>query len=129
YAGILLAVRRDRLEVVELVLLALPERDAIVEVEIVAERGHPPERPAQALLVGLQLVERSARDQDERRVARRQMLVNAVEIVGPVRAVRAAFVPVRPEHEMLDDELALVAEQAGQRHLALGRIEDVLLVD
>src|SRR6185437_15523337 len=45
------------------------------------------------------------------------------------RAARAGRVPVRVEHDVLDDELAAIPEQAGQRDLALRAFERVLLAD
>src|SRR5687768_5826039 len=49
-----------------------------------------------------------------------------------VRAGRAAGTPVLPlriEHEVLDDELAASLEEAGQADLAVRSLEDVVLVD
>src|SRR5260370_309790 len=57
------------------------------------------------------------------------MHVDAVEVVGPERAARAALVPIRAEHEMLDDELATPLEQVAERHFALRRVEDIALLD
>ena len=37
--------------------------------------------------------------------------------------------PVRAEHEVVDDELAAPVEQVGERDLSLRRVEDVVLVD
>ena len=47
-------------------------------------------------------------------VAMRQVHVDAVEVVRPEGAARAALVPVGPEHEMLHDELAAAVEQVGR---------------
>src|SRR6516165_5028361 len=49
------------------------------------------------------------------------------EVVDPERAVRAARVPLRREHEVVDDELATAVEQVGQRGLPVWPFEDVLL--
>ena len=38
-------------------------------------------------------------------------------------------IPVRAEHHVLHDQLPLACEQLGQRYLALGPLEYVLLVD
>src|SRR5262249_53402179 len=105
------------------------ERDAEIEVEVAARRRHPAEGPAHALPVGLELGKRAARDGHESRVARRQMHVDAVEIVGPERAAGATLVPVRTEHEVLNDELTASAEEVGERDRSLGRLEYVGLVD
>ena len=50
-------------------------------------------------------------------------------MIGPKRAMGATFLPVRPEHEMIDEELALAAEQIGECHLAGQPVENVLLFD
>src|ERR1700687_4846954 len=52
----------------------------------------------------------------------------AVEVIGDERAARAALLPVRTEHEVIDDELAAPAEEIAQGLLAARSIEDVLLV-
>ena len=39
------------------------------------------------------------------------------------------MLPPRPEHEVLHQQLAAAFEQLGERALALGRVEDVVLVD
>src|SRR6516225_1534952 len=51
----------------------------------------------------------------------------AVEMVRQIRATRAAGLPARAQHEVIDDQLALAAEQLGKRLLALRRIENVVL--
>ena len=45
------------------------------------------------------------------------------------RAARAALVPARVEHEVVDDELAAALEQVEQARLAVRALEDVVLVD
>src|SRR5260370_40238620 len=102
----LLAIGLDRAEIVLEALLARLERRAIVEVEVAAGRRYPAERPAHARLVGVDLRQRRARDGDQRRVAMRQMNVDAIVVVGPERAARAALGPVRSKHEMIDQQLA-----------------------
>jgi hypothetical protein len=54
---------------------------------------------------------------------------DAVEIIGPERAMRTPLVPIRSEHKVIDYELAPVCEKLGQRLLASGTIEDVLLIN
>ena len=44
-----------------------------------------------------------------------QMGGDAVEVVGPERAALAADVPFGREHEVVDDELASIAEELRQR--------------
>jgi len=53
----------------------------------------------------------------------------AVEVVGEERAARAAGLPARPEHEMIDHELAARPEQVGQRLAPARRVERVGFVD
>jgi hypothetical protein len=58
-----------------------------------------------------------------------EMLVRPVDAVGDRRAARArAFIP-RAEHQVLDDELRAAAEELGERHGPVGRVEHVLLLD
>src|SRR5471030_1033220 len=128
-ARVLLAVRLDGVEIVPEGRLVLGERDAIVEVEVDARRRDPAESPAHALAVGLELLDRPARDHDERGVARCEVIMDAVEVVRPVGAAGAALVPVWSEHEMLDDQLPAPGEEFGQGHATLGRLEDILLLD
>src|SRR4051794_19915966 len=52
----------------------------------------------------------------------------AFDIVGPERTADAAFIPARAEHEVVDDQLAAAAEQAGQRLFAVRSIEQVILL-
>ncbi len=65
----------------------------------------------------------------KRDVAMRQVHVHAVGVVGHERAARAALLPARPEHEVLHQQLAAALEQVGERARALGRVEDVVLLD
>src|SRR5215510_11804950 len=53
----------------------------------------------------------------------------AVVVVRPERAARAAFLPLRAEHEVIDEELISSAEQVGQRFLAGRSLEHIGLVD
>src|SRR5438093_13705724 len=41
----------------------------------------------------------------------------------------AALVPIRAEHEVINDEPALAAEQLAERHLAIRPVKDVFLFD
>src|ERR1051325_10918160 len=43
--------------------------------------------------------------------------------------MRATFLPARSEHEVVNNELALAAEQIGERHLARRPVENVFLFD
>jgi len=61
----LFAVGLDRAEIVDEPLLVRLEGCAVIEIEVAAGRRHPAEGPAHALLIGLELGERRARDHDE----------------------------------------------------------------
>src|SRR6202158_2968701 len=52
----------------------------------------------------------------------------AMEVIGEKKPARPAPLPVRTEHEVIDDELAAPAEEIAQGLLAARSIEDVLLV-
>ena len=105
------------------------ERHVEIKIEIRLERGKPFELPAHALLERLNFRQRRAGNDGESRVALSNVNVHAVEMVGPKRAMRATFLPARPEHEVIDNELALAAEQIGERHLARRPVENVFLFD
>ena len=98
-------------------------------LEVVAVRQHPREAPAHALPVVLPFLKRRARDRHQRHVAVAPMHHGAVVVVRPERAARAAFVPIRPEHEVIYEELVSVGEQVGQRFLASGPHENIRLVN
>src|SRR5205823_4167816 len=51
-----------------------------------------------------------------------------VEVVGPERTVRAARLPLRQEHEVIDDELTAAVEEIGQRLLSVRAVEKVVLL-
>jgi hypothetical protein len=51
------------------------------------------------------------------------------DAVGQERARLAALIPVRVEHEVVDQQLTAVLEQAGQAGLAVRALEDVFLVN
>jgi hypothetical protein len=50
----------------------------------------------------------------------RQMHQHAIGMVHHEGATGAAFVPLRAEHEVVDDELAPAVEQVGKSFLASG---------
>ena len=62
-------------------------------------------------------------------VALTEMGGDAVEVVGPERAALAADVPFGREHEVVDDELASIAEQLPQGLSPVRSVERVVLVD
>jgi len=59
----------------------------------------------------------------------RQVNVHAVDVIGHEGAARAALLPSRGEHEVLHQQLAATVKQFGERAPALGRVENVVLVD
>jgi hypothetical protein len=76
----------------------------------------------------LELLERRARDEHERRVAGVQVC-GMREVVDDERAAGAAGVLVRAEHEVVEEQLPPAVEEVGEPLLAVRSVEDVLLVD
>src|SRR6266542_1077650 len=99
-----------------------------VSVEIAAVRRDPLELPAHAFLERLDLRQRRPRDHHHRDVAGCQVWERAVNMVGHERAAWTAFLPIRSEHEVVNDQLAASGEQLGERYLAPRRIEVVVLL-
>src|SRR5262249_14116193 len=93
----------------------------------VGAAGDPFEGPAHAALERLDLGQRGARHRHDVGVAGAQMDADALEIVSPERAALAGRLPVRMEHEVVDDELRLAAEELAQLHLAGRPVEDIVL--
>ena len=58
-----------------------------------------------------------------------EMLPGRVDMVGGEGAAGADVIRARRQHEVVDGELAPVAEQVGERAVALGTLEDIGLVD
>src|SRR6266478_1690132 len=58
-----------------------------------------------------------------------QMDDGRIVMIGDERTRLAAFIPLRIEHEVIDDKLAAAFEQVAQRHFAAGLVEHVLLLD
>src|SRR5439155_20664317 len=50
-------------------------------------------------------------------------------MIGHKRAALAALFPPGAEHEVIDDELTTPVEEVGERLLALGAVEHVILLD
>src|SRR3954452_4887122 len=57
------------------------------------------------------------------------MLPRRIDMVGGERAARADMVRARRQHEVIDGELAMAAEQIAKRAFALGAFEDIGLLD
>ena len=89
--------------------------DVEVVVEVGAVRAQPREcaRPAHARLVRGDLGGGGARDADKGRGARGEVREGR-DVVGEEGARGAAGVPGRVEHEVVDDELAVGAEEVGE---------------
>ena len=104
------------------------DRHVEVVVEAAAERRDPTEVPSHAPLVRDELVERRARHHDERDIVVLEVRDAAGEAVGDRRAARTAFVPVRPEHEVIDEHLRTPAEQIAQRRIAVFGREPVVVL-
>jgi len=107
----------------------LGERNVIVEVEVAAERRHPLEAPAHALFVSLEFRQRRSRDRQQRHVIMLEVRERAVDVIAQERTARATLLPIRTEHEMIEDQLTASVEEIGQRLFALRAVEDILLVD
>ena len=84
--------------------------------------------PSLERLVGLELGQRRAGDDHERRVAVVQHRQVAQGVHIP-RAARAALVPRRVEHEVVDDELAAAVEEVSQAPCTVRAVEGIVLLD
>src|SRR5829696_4967319 len=102
------------------------ERKVPIEV---TRRGHPGEAPAHALSVGEQPLERRARYGHEAHVAVLQVDHRAGQAIRGERAPRAGRLVVRPEHQVVDEQLRASGEELAEAAGALGPLEDVLLLD
>ena len=102
-----------RVVVVHLALrhLLLRERHVEVSVEVAAVGRHPIEPPAHPFLERLDLGQRRSRNHHHGDVACRQVRKGAVDMVGHERAARAALLPIRSEHEVVDNQLAASGEE------------------
>src|SRR5260370_15226247 len=78
----------------------------IVKVEIARSRGEPLEAPSHPLFERLDLGKRSPRNGHKAHITARKVNTAPIECVGPERAARTPFLPLRIEHKLIDDELA-----------------------
>ena len=53
----------------------------------------------------------------------------AVGVVHIERTARAALLPVRTEHEVVDNQLAVAVEKLRERHLPVRPVENVIFFD
>src|SRR5262249_42909958 len=58
-----------------------------------------------------------------------KVYVRSIVVVGPERAARTTLLPVRPQHEVIDEKLTLAAEQVGEGEFSFGPFKDITLVD
>src|SRR6266576_918744 len=116
------------LEQRDLVRCAVGNGDTEVELEVALVTRGPVEAPPHPLAVGEQLLERRVLDADHRDVPGLEVREHAVEAVRRRRAGRTARRVVRPEHEVVDDELRAAVEQLRQRAFAILGVEAVLLL-
>src|SRR5258705_869304 len=88
---------------------------------ISGSRRVPLEAPAHALLVGVYLGQGRARNGAKCHIAMIEMDRDAIEIIGPERALLAPFLPIGSEHEVIDDQLgAPVEERSASERAPLG---------
>src|SRR5262245_15462968 len=122
----------ERLRVGIVVLDASPghiERNVEVVVERGSGRGDPGEGPSHAMFERFDLVQWRAGNGGEGGISCGEMHDRASEVVGEVRAVLAALLPARIEHEVVDDELPMASKEIAQRRLPLQAVEHVLVFD
>src|SRR3954452_16432123 len=125
----LVTTRVDEVRAVDLVAVAqedvraVPLRDVVVGVEVVAQRA-PGELPAHLLAIALQVLLLPAADGDEARVALAEVQ-QVAQLVGVHRAAGAAAlrvdIHVRIHEEPVHDELTAAVEEVEQRRVAAAR--------
>src|SRR5258707_11865165 len=97
----------------------------VVKIETVGVGGDPRKAPTHAVFESGDLRHGSAGDCGEGDVAGVQVDQAAVKMIAKIGATWAAFLAVRAEHEVIDDELGFAAKEIGERLLSVGAIEDV----
>src|SRR5436190_4724758 len=106
------------------------QREAEVEREVAFVGGDVRELPAHTGLVGTQPLDRRPREADQGHVAVIQVDEPAVEAVREAAAARTRTVcVVRPEHDVVGEELRAAVEKLRKRLLPLLGVELVLLLD
>lgn len=58
-----------------------------------------------------------------------EMHKRSIEMIREERAARASSLPIRTEHEVIDDQLAAAIEEIGKRFPAGRRIENIVFLD
>src|SRR5947208_2615205 len=110
---------RELLQGVVVVYLALRhiffrERNVKISVEVVAEGRDPIKMPAHAFLECFDFGQRRAGDHYHCDVTRCEVRNGAIEMVGHEGATRAALLPIRSEHEVVDNQLAASGEEVSK---------------
>ena len=100
-----------------------------VVVEVATVRGVPGDRPTLDAACTPRSSQSARGRRDQRRVACVQVAQVAARLSITNVHARAAVIPARVEHEVVDDELTPALEQVEQPGLTFGAVEDVLLVD
>src|SRR5262245_54184962 len=118
----------EQLAVLVLIGIRLSRAAAEIDVEVACERRDPGNLPAHPPAVGLDLLDRRARDGDERGVARVQV-GQVADLIEDQRAAGATLVASGAEHEMIQDQLTAPFEQIGEARLARGALEFIRLLD
>lgn len=100
-----------------------------VGVEVIAAGRHPREFPAQAAFEGLDSGYGRPGHRGEGYIAGREMGKGAVKMIGHEGATRAAFLPFRPKHEMVNEQLAATGKKIVQRNCAARGVKDIVFAD
>ena len=104
-------------------------RGVVFIVEHGAVGGIPRNRPAQALLVGRDLLHRRTGDEHKGGLARVQVFHVRRDLIAEEAAVFASLLPLGGEHEVVDDELAAAVEEVAERQGTVRTGELVVLID
>jgi hypothetical protein len=97
--------------------------EVVVEV-IVVGRG-PLEVPTKPFLIFLYSIQARFGNCEQLDVAMLKVITDPVEIIGPEGTTRTTFGPIRPEHEVIDDQLAAITKQIRQSFLARYGVENI----
>ena len=85
--------------------------------------------PAHALAKGLEFGVGRVGHRHQRHIVVGQVLIGAIEVVREERAALAAIFPAGAEHEVVDQQLAVLAKQVRQAQRAIGALKLIGLVD
>ena len=96
------------------------ERHAEIEVECAAVRRDPRKGPFHKAPDLLDPLERHARDRGECQVGMLEMLTRRIDMIRDAGTSFAEVVRPRRQHELINGEFAVAAEQICERHLPWG---------